>query len=238
MVHYGDAGPPTKERRREERVAQILAAALQVVEEHGVEGVTIARMAKILMWSVGALYRYFPGKEAVLAELQIQVLGDLGEAIVERIDAALQAPEVSMLPPGDRSLLALLVAADCYRRHAEDEPARFALLSGVLAAPREVLKGQEAEAVGMAMSGLLDRVTRLVESATDAGSLQPGSAPERTLLLWSSVQGLLQMRKIALLDPRLPDLPTLVLQLTEGLLLGWGAEAASLVFVRPFATMP
>ncbi len=236
MIHEPESASTAQARRREERVTQILDATLAVVLEHGVEGVTIQRMAKILRWSVGALYRYFPGKEAVLAELQIRVLTELGDSVVSALDAALESPARAMFPPGDRALLALLVAADTYRRFADEQPARFMLISGVIAAPRGVLQGQEAEAVGAALGALLDRVTRLVETAVEAGALQPGLAPARTLILWSSLTGLLQMRKLARLDPRLEDLPAVVLLAVETLLLGWGAPVTSLVFLRPFVS--
>jgi len=221
-------------QRREERTQQILDAALEVILEHGVDGLTIQRMAKKLMWSVGALYRYFPGKEAVIAHLQIRVLAELGDAIVARVEAMGELPGISGLPPGDRAVAALLAAADCYRQEALEVPARFLLVSAVIATPPAALEGEEAESVGAAFSGFLDRITRLVETATEHGSLGVGSAPERTLLLWSSVQGVLQMRKVATLDPRLDDLPGLVLALTESLLLGWGAPPSSLVFARSF----
>jgi len=234
MVHAEIPPVSSKEQRREERVRQILDAALDVVLEHGVEGVTIQRMAKILRWSVGALYRYFPGKEAVLAELQIRVLSELGDSTVQAIEDALVSPQSAMFPPGDRALLALLVAADSYRRMADEQPARFALISGIIATPRQVLQGKDAESVGLALGGLLDRVTRLVEQAEEAEALQPGSAPARTLLLWSSLTGILQMRKLARLDPRLDDIPGMVLLLVESLMRGWGADPASLVFLRPF----
>ena len=222
------------ERRRAEKVERILDATLAVVLEHGVEGVTISRLAKKLSWSVGALYRYFPGKEAVLAELQIRVLSDIGARIVADLEASLRAPVIAGLPDGDRALLGLMVAADTYRRLALEAPARFALISGVIAAPREILQGKEAEAVAFALQALLGQIAELVSDAQRAGALREGNAATRTLLLWSSVQGTLQIRKLARLDERMADLPALVVELVESLLAGWGAAPSSLVFLRPF----
>ncbi len=232
MSQDPEAREAARLKRREERTEQILDAALEVILEHGVDGLTIQRMAKKLMWSVGALYRYFPGKEAVIAHLQIRVLGELGDAIVARVEELGGLPEISGLPPGDRAIAALITAADCYRQEALAVPTRFLLVSAVIATPTAAFQGEEAESVGAAFSGFLDRITRLVETASEHGSLGVGSAPERTLLLWSSIQGILQMRNVARLDPRLDDLPGLVLALTESLLLGWGAPPSSLVFAR------
>jgi len=49
------------------RVDRIIEAALDQAEEHGVPGVTTASLAHRLEFTEAALYRYFPGKGAILA---------------------------------------------------------------------------------------------------------------------------------------------------------------------------
>lgn len=49
------------------RIDRIIEAALDLAEEHGVPGVTTAALARRLEFTEAALYRYFPGKGAILA---------------------------------------------------------------------------------------------------------------------------------------------------------------------------
>jgi AcrR family transcriptional regulator len=50
-------------------VRAILEAAAQLLEAHGPDGVTTDRIAERAGVSVGSLYQYFPGKEAIVATL-------------------------------------------------------------------------------------------------------------------------------------------------------------------------
>jgi AcrR family transcriptional regulator len=50
-------------------VRAILEAAAQLLEAHGLEGVTTDRIAARAGVSVGSLYQYFPSKEAIVATL-------------------------------------------------------------------------------------------------------------------------------------------------------------------------
>jgi AcrR family transcriptional regulator len=49
------------------REAAIVATALELAEQHGVARVTTAGMARRLKFTEAALYRYFPGKGAIIA---------------------------------------------------------------------------------------------------------------------------------------------------------------------------
>ncbi len=49
------------------REGAIVATALDLAEERGVAGVTTAGLARRLQFTEAALYRYFPGKAAILA---------------------------------------------------------------------------------------------------------------------------------------------------------------------------
>jgi AcrR family transcriptional regulator len=109
------------------RRAQILAVAAQLFAKHGFHGVTIADLGAAVGVSGPALYRHFPSKEALLAEMLIGISehllaggqeraasGDPREvltALVEfQADFALREPELIVvqdrdlanLPPASR----------------------------------------------------------------------------------------------------------------------------------------
>jgi AcrR family transcriptional regulator len=56
--------------RGERRVAEVLEAAAQVIGERGYEGATMTEIAERAGASIGALYQYFPNKEAIAQELR------------------------------------------------------------------------------------------------------------------------------------------------------------------------
>ena len=58
-----------REKRREATIERIVDTALHLLETEGYEGLTIQRLAKELGYAVGALYRYFRSKDALLVAL-------------------------------------------------------------------------------------------------------------------------------------------------------------------------
>ena len=93
------------------RREQILAVAAQLFARHGFHGVSIADLGAAVGVSGPALYRHFPGKEALLAELLV--------GISEHLLAGGQ--RIAATEPDPRRALAALVAfqADFARREPE-----------------------------------------------------------------------------------------------------------------------
>ena len=106
---------------REDRRGEILAAASRLFERDGFHGVSIDELGAAVGLSGPALYRYFPGKEAILSAMLIDIsqrLLDGGrqragslEGLVEfHIDFALdepdlidvQARDLAVIPEDDR----------------------------------------------------------------------------------------------------------------------------------------
>jgi AcrR family transcriptional regulator len=65
--------------RGERRVAEVLEAAAAVIADVGYEAATMTEMAERAGASIGALYQYFPNKEAIVRALR-QQYGDEMEA--------------------------------------------------------------------------------------------------------------------------------------------------------------
>ena len=70
---------------RDERQDLILAAAQQIIAEKGVDAVSMAELAAATGLSRPAIYQYFASKDHVLAELVINEMADLSNAIDEHI---------------------------------------------------------------------------------------------------------------------------------------------------------
>ncbi|MGH3998854.1 MAG: TetR/AcrR family transcriptional regulator, partial [Pseudonocardiaceae bacterium] len=94
------------------RREQILQVAATLFARHGFHGVSIAELGAAVGVSGPALYRHFPGKEALLAEMLVGIseylldggraraarAGDPGQALTElvefHVDFALQHPQL------------------------------------------------------------------------------------------------------------------------------------------------
>jgi AcrR family transcriptional regulator len=82
--------------RRTERRQQILDTASQLFSEHGYESVTLRAIAEKLGYSHAALYRYFPDKASLLAEICRDTFGHLTVELDAQQSQA-QGPEAQLL---------------------------------------------------------------------------------------------------------------------------------------------
>jgi AcrR family transcriptional regulator len=98
-------------------VADILEAAIRVLEREGAQRFTTIRVAEVAGVSVGSLYQYFPNKQAILYRLQVEEWRKTGDVI----DAILGDPR----PSPARRLRALVRAF--FHSECEEAPLRTAL---------------------------------------------------------------------------------------------------------------
>lgn len=73
-------------------VADILEAAIRVLERHGATGFTTTRVADDAGISVGSLYQYFPNKKAILFRLQADEWRQTMDRLAEVLDDSRMAP--------------------------------------------------------------------------------------------------------------------------------------------------
>lgn len=76
-----------RETNRKFRQDAVLAAAQAVFAEHGLEGATMRAIAQAAGYTAGAVYSYYPTKEAIYAEILAHSLAELRSGIAESIAA-------------------------------------------------------------------------------------------------------------------------------------------------------
>ena len=135
-------------------VEQIVEAAARLIEERGLAGYNTNAVAARAGVSIGALYQYFPGKDAIMA------------ALVRRETATLHTDiAAARHDPGSREALIRLI--DAAVRHQLRRPA----LARVIGQEEERLARDDSEtaavALHVAVSGVLRRPGR--PRALDAG---------------------------------------------------------------------
>ena len=229
MIHAAETDTPTpRASRRQARIDEILDAALLIASEEGIDGLTIQRLARSMDWSVGALYRYYKGKDALLVAMQQKVLARLGRVLTAARDS------VDLEDDDDSGALgAVLAIAGAFRGFARDDVTGFSLITMFLGDPRVLLNDTEAEQVAGAMRPLLATTAAALEVAAVHGALEPGDSIDRTLVLWAALHGLTQLGKLGRIEPRLTrESERLTQTLLDGLLLGWGADPAVLAAAR------
>lgn len=114
-------GSPTRrDRLRAEIVTDIKRLAMESIAREGAAALSLRSIARELGVAPSALYRYFPGRDAILGALIADAYDDLG-AVVEAA--------VAPVPP-ERPFDGWMAAAHATRRWALAEPNRWALLYG------------------------------------------------------------------------------------------------------------
>ncbi|MCA9542884.1 MAG: TetR/AcrR family transcriptional regulator [Myxococcales bacterium] len=211
-------------RRRAATEQRIMDAALAMIVEGGADALSMHKLAEAVDYTVGALYRYFASKDALLAALGVAVLDELAGRLAAAVSDAGQG------------LAPVWGAVLCYRRYALEAPNRFGLLSQMLNDQRHLLADD-----GLAQAVLAASVRTLapVVQALTHAPLPPDDANRRALVLFAGVQGALQLRKQA---RRLPqafgDPDALLCETVRTLMLGWGAEPTAIDAAATAAGFP
>jgi AcrR family transcriptional regulator len=140
----------------------LVEAAARLLDEGGVEGVTLREVGRMAGVSHNAPYKHFASKQALLAAIAARDLARESAAITAQVSAA--------TPPEQ----ALRVLLGHYADWALQYPARFKLAFGAWQAPSPELDQAAREAQAM--------LTGIVAAAQETGAL-PAGDPERLAAL-------------------------------------------------------
>jgi AcrR family transcriptional regulator len=148
------------QRRARATAEAIVEAAAHILEAEGLAGFNTNAVAARAGASVGSLYQYFPGKEAILAAL--------ARREAERFDAALDEAltRVAAAPLGEALTAVAAVAA----AHQSRRPRLARLLDGE---EQRLGLGEEAEA---ATRGTAARLAAFLAARTDLDLADPDEA--------------------------------------------------------------
>lgn len=106
--------PTRREQRREETLAEIKNLAVEQVAEGGPEAVSLTAVARAMSMSPAAIYRYFESRDALLADLVVE----LYDSLADRLEAVPQSA-------GEGWFRAVATA---YRQWALDNPNGYRLI--------------------------------------------------------------------------------------------------------------
>ena len=239
MTEREPASASRRARRRAQRIEEMLDAAMDIALRDGPEKLTIAKLAARIDAAVGALYRYFPSKDALVAAMQHRAVDQLRsdlQAVFADVDRRL-----CQQPPAIAALAGAVAIAPAYLAQADLRPRRHRLIDAWVSSPSPLLSDTDARAVNETLAPILALVVNRLQRATDAGALRSGDQLARAHVLWALVHGLSHFRKRDRIQPQALQVAALLTSGLQALLVGWGApsqEAARAVAALVQAVPP
>jgi AcrR family transcriptional regulator len=173
-----------RELERARRKQEILQAARAVFAEDGYNRATVGAIARRAELGKGTLYLYFDTKEAILAELTLQALAELGEQLRAAAECC------SPLHPDHR----LRAMADAYLAFAHNAPDYFRLLNAF--DHGRFLEGVSAplqEQILRESNRTLDLVAQAVADGMALGMFAPADARQAASVVWAALNGALAL---------------------------------------------
>ncbi|MCB9487307.1 MAG: helix-turn-helix transcriptional regulator [Deltaproteobacteria bacterium] len=223
MINESEISSPRVRRKRLAKRTAILDAAMDLIEDKGLEGLTLQDVAAAMDFAPAALYRYFPSKDALVGELQRRVVEQFGEYVSAARLWAKQAAKERRLSTSAARLLPLVAIAGFYREFAGRNEARFGLIASSLGDPRKLIDDDQARRVLGEATPIFEAVAADVAAAQRAKVLRDGDPFLRAVSFWAALHGVMQLRKLSRLDPKRLAIEPLADELVRGLLRGWGA---------------
>lgn len=197
----------TTHRRTAEEIVD--SAERRVLEEDPAS-ITVASIARGLGMTAGALYRYFPSREAILARVEARCLASLADALAGPIAS------------GD-PLVDLSAQSGAFVAWARREPGRYRLLARMLAVSEPLVDGDALDLVVPEVVRVVRPLHDALEAAARAGVLAPGDAAIRAVTLWAALHGAMQLDKLGRFVPLLAT-DAVAREAAGALWVGWGAS--------------
>jgi len=177
----------TSDRREQERLRrkqEILYAARAVFAEYGFRRATVEQVADRAEVGKGTVYLYFENKEAILAELLLQALGELAARLQVANDSC------PVLHPDQR----LRAMADAYLAFNQNAPDYFRLLNAFDRG--DFLQGISPtlrEQILIESNHTLELATQAIADGIALGLFAPGDSRQLAGVLWAALNGALAL---------------------------------------------
>lgn len=182
------------QKRRNKKFNELLDHAMKLIVQKGFSELKMRSLADSLDITPGALYRYFPSKA--------HIIGALGNRILKQYTISLQkAVESTHLSFQDysakeRSLFSIGELAKEYFTISTQSSEQYRILSMIMTDETRYMTNPDDYSLFMNGSiELLRYVASQYDVAAQQGSIKQGDAFERALILFTLLQGSLQLQK-------------------------------------------
>ncbi len=229
------------------RHGQLMAAATEIIEESGLNGLTMQAVAERVDCAVGTIYTYFDSKSALLAELQIEAIKILITALERSEVVWEQEIADAELDEGLAALVRLTAASRIFVDARKLHPREYELLQTHISGPEKLINYTDTLKVLPHVLMLLGHLHRKIDAAVAVGALSTcsdmgdddsGQTLRRTLRWAGGLNGAMLVSNAQPDSTWLPaeslDGRRLALDLAADLLLAWGAPPRTLLLAREF----
>jgi AcrR family transcriptional regulator len=208
-------------RNRLARHSEYLQTALRLATEHGIESLTMQRLATEVDAAIGTVYTYFPSKGALLAEVQREAIDRLlGSFLLLRPEVEARTADAD---PTAAAVAHLVSFGRFWIASLDTFPQEQLLLQQLMNDRRRAVPDDELGRVLPAILRLLDLARERFDAAVAVGALRPGDAMDRTITYAAALSGVLGVGKLDRWDVEMLDGRRLGSALVDDLLAGWGA---------------
>ena len=233
---------PSVLAKRAEKKEKYVAAARELIGQHGFAEASVHGLARKLGLSPAAIYWYFPSREALIGEVQRRVFAELTKDFREQIERLVVDFKNHSKDPAACSLAVLRGLARFYLEMPERNPEQARVIAFSLD-PRMWLDEAESDSFAPVLEALFREVSIPFQRAVDSGALNGGPPTVRAVQYWAALQGLMEAGKLGRLAPALVDTQSLGMASADALLIGWGAKtetlaAASALWEKIAGTLP
>ncbi len=174
-----------KQREKEARRELIIDSACKALLSKGFSSVTMGDIARLSELSVGTIYLYFKNKEELFFSLYCDAMDSL-TTVITTISS-------ENLPPYER----LVEISHGYKRFSEKQKGYFETISYFSSFPEIMFPPTKRESLAKRGRTLLTLISDIFsEGFRDRGGMESADSFKSALVLWSSLHGLLQFRKM------------------------------------------
>lgn len=173
-----------RQRERDQRKKQILDAARSVLYESGLQAASVTRIAGLAELGVGTIYSYYQNKEEIFIALQQEGLELLCEKLKEIDDGA---------PPPVEKLRQYAVA---YLDFSRNNREYYDIINYFLASPEVMFPRPLKDRIDRRGNNILQLVAGTIKEGIKNGIFGDVNADRYAMILWGTLQGMLQLRKM------------------------------------------
>lgn len=174
-----------REREKKQRKNQILDVARELLLEKGLQATSINQIAKRSELSVGAFYFYYKRKEELYVTLQQEGL-DLLYGMTTAAIRRKRNPRAK-----------IRAIAQTYLTFAEEHRSYFDIINFFLNSSSGIFFSEQLkEQVDEHGNRIVDVLANVISDGIHSGDFRPVSAKRYALILWSTIHGVTQLRKL------------------------------------------
>ena len=173
-----------REREKEARKQQILAAARTLLFKKGIQSTSINQIARTAELGVGTIYFYYQSKEEIFYSLQEEGL----DILFSQIDAIGQTDT----SPDEK----LRATGEAYLRFSSDHKNYFDIINYFLATPSVILGTELKQRIDRKGSRILKLIDRFIHEGIADGTFRSVDSKKTAVMFWGALHGLTQFKKL------------------------------------------